>query len=105
MEMNEVERWTAKRRSALIVSILREEITIQEAARKHDLTVNEIENWKDNFLNAGENALRSRPRDEEALKDGQIKKLQRKIGELVMDIDILKEAAKGHPTKPGMSEE
>ena len=47
-----------------------------------------------------ENALRSRPRDEEAFKDEQIKKLQRKVGELVLDMDIMKEAMKGHPFAP-----
>jgi len=48
-------------------------------------------------LRRGENALPSRPRDEEAAKDEQIVKLQRKVGELVLDIDILNEANKGRP--------
>ena len=105
-EQNDIEqRWTAKRRSALVISILKGEITIQEAARKNDLTIGDIESWKENFLLAGENALRSKPKDEEALREEQMKKLQRKIGELVMDIDILKEANKLRPTKPGMSDE
>jgi len=38
-----VQRWTAKRRSALVLSILRGETSAQEAARKHGLTVAEIE--------------------------------------------------------------
>jgi hypothetical protein len=38
------------------------------------------------------------PLDDEALKEAEIKRLKQKVGELVMDIDILKEAAKGHPT-------
>jgi hypothetical protein len=42
--------------------------------------------------------LRSKPLDDEALKDAEIKRLKQKVGELVMDIDILKEASKGHPT-------
>lgn len=64
----------------------------------------ELEDWKERFLLAAENALRSRPKDEEALKDEQIKKLKQKIGDLVMDIDILKEAAKHHPPMSGTSE-
>ena len=56
--------------------------------------MSEIEDWKDKFLLGAENALRSRPRDEEALKDEQIKRLKQKVGELVLDIDILKEANK-----------
>ena len=53
-----------------------------------------------------ENALRSRPRNDEAIKDEEIKRLKRKIGDLVMDIDILKEAQKPYlPTMPGTSDE
>ena len=87
-----VQRWTAKRRAALILSIVKGETSVQEAARTHGLTVAEVEDWKERYLAAAENALRSRPKDEEALKDEQIKKLKQKVGELVLDIDILKEA-------------
>ena len=101
----QVKRWTAKRKAALVLSILRGEISAQEAARKHGLTVAEVEEWKDKFLLAAENALRSRPKDEEALKEEQIKRLKQKIGELVLDIDILKEAMKGRPFEPKTSDE
>ena len=38
-------------------------------------------------------------------KDEQIKKLKQKIGDLVTDVDILKEAMKPYrPTPPGMSD-
>jgi transposase-like protein len=101
-----VQRWTAKRRSALVLSILRGETSAQEAARQHGLTVAEIEEWQERYLVGAENALRSRPRDEEALKDEHIKRLKQKIGDLVMDVDILKEAMKPYrPTPPGMSDE
>ena len=65
----DTQRWTAKRKGALVLSILKGETSIQEAARAHGLTMAEIEDWKDKFLLGAENALRSRPRDEEALKD------------------------------------
>jgi transposase-like protein len=82
---------------ALVASILRGDTSVQEAARAHGLTVAEIEDWKDKFLAAGENALRSRPRDDETLKDEQIKRLKQKIGDLVLDMDIIKETMKGCP--------
>jgi putative transposase len=93
-----LKRWTAKRRVALVLEILRGETTAPEAARRHGLTVAEIEQWKERFLGGAENALRSRPLDDEVLKDQEIKRLQRKVGELVMDIDILKEASKPNPS-------
>lgn len=101
----EIQRWTAKRRTALVLSIIRGETSTQEAARKHGLTVAEVEDWRDKFLAAAENALRTKPRDEEALKDEQIKRLKQKVGELVLDMDILKEAVKGRPFDQGMSDE
>src|SRR5215468_4259012 len=97
------QRWTAKRRAALVLSIVKGETSAQAAARKHGLTVAEIEEWRDRFLLAAENALRARPKDEEALKDEQIKRLKQKVGELVLDLDILREAAKGRPTDPTTS--
>ena len=69
-----IERWTAKRRVALVVSILKGETSVAEATRTHGLTVAEVEDWREKFLLGAENALRSRPRDEEALKDEQIKR-------------------------------
>ena len=92
-----IERWTAKRRVALVGSILKGEISVAEAARRHGLTVAEVEEWQEKFLLGAENALRSRPKDEEALKDEQIKKLKQKIGDLVLDNDILREALKPYP--------
>ena len=69
------QRWTARRRASLILSILKGETSAQAAARKHGLTVAEVEEWRDRFLLGAENALRARPKDEDALKDEQIKKL------------------------------
>jgi transposase-like protein len=102
---DEIQRWTAKRRAALVMSILRGETSVQEAARKHGLTVADVESWQEKFLLAAENALRTRPKDDEALKDEQIKKLERKVGQLVMDLDIAKEALKLRPFDDQTSDE
>jgi len=102
---DEVQRWTAKRKAAVVMSIVKGETSAAEAARKHGLTIAEIERWQEQFFAAGENALRARPKDEEAAKDDQIAKLQRKVGELVLDIDILKEANKARPFGPGTGDD
>lgn len=99
-----IERWTAKRRAALVLRIVKGETSVAEAARQHGLTVNEVENWHDQFLRAAENGLRRRPKDEEALKDEQIKKLKQKIGELVVENDVLREAIKPYPLVREMSD-
>ena len=101
---DDIQRWTAKRRAALVMSILRGETSVQEAARKHGLTVADVESWQEKFLLAAENALRTRPKDDEALKDEQIKKLKQKIGDLVVENDVLREALKPYPLGREMSD-
>jgi transposase-like protein len=78
----QLKRWTAKRRVALVLDILRGDTSVAEAARTHALTVAEIEAWKHRFLSGAENALRARPLDDEAQKDREIKRLHQKVGEL-----------------------
>lgn len=64
------------------------ETSVAQAARQHGLRVAEVENRQDQYLRPAENGLRRRPKDEEALKDAQIKKLQQKIGELLVENDM-----------------
>ena len=92
-----IERWTATRRVAWVVSILKSETSVAEAARTHGLTVAAGEDGREKVLLGAEKALRRRPKDEDGLQDEQMKKLKQKIGELVLDNDILREALKPYP--------
>ena len=78
----EVQRWTAKRRSALVIGLLKGETTVAEAARRHGLKVAEVEEWRERFLLGAENALRARPKEDEALREEEINRRKRKVGEL-----------------------
>ena len=98
-----VQRWTAKRRAALMISLLKGETTAVEA-RRHGLKVAEVEGWRDRFLLGAENALRARQMEDEALREEEVNRLKRKVGELTMDLDILREAAR-RPTTPETSDE
>ena len=100
-----LKRWTAKRRAALVIDILRGDTSVAEAARKHGLTVAEIEDWRDRFLSGAENALRTRPLDDDGQKEQEVKRLKQKVGELVMELDIIKEAVKGRPSMRQMRDE
>ena len=85
-----VKRWTAKRKSAVVLDILRGKTTVAEVARQHDLTVAEIESWKARFMESAEEGLRTNPRDDKAKWAAEKKELFAKIGELTLDIEILK---------------
>lgn len=43
----EIKRWTAKRKSALVLEIIQGKTTVSEASRQYDLTPSEIEDWVD----------------------------------------------------------
>ncbi len=101
-----IKRWTAKRRSALVIQLIKGETSVREAARKHGLKASEVQGWHDVFMSGAENSLRSKPRDESAMLVEQNNRLKQKVGELVMDMDILKEAIKPYaPFVPGTSNE
>jgi len=84
-----------------VLSIAKGETSAAETARKHSLTIAEIERWQEQFFAAGENALRARPKDEEAAEDEQVERLKKKVGELVLDIDILGGGEQGPPFRAG----
>ena len=43
----DVKRWTARRKSALVLEIIQGKTTVAEAARAYDLAPSEIEEWVD----------------------------------------------------------
>jgi len=94
----EVQRWTARRRTAIVLSILKGDMAVEEVARRHGLAASEVDDWKLRLLAAAHNALRSRPRDEDALRDEQIRRLKQKVGELVIEVDTLREALRSART-------
>jgi len=101
----EVQRSTAKRRATLVISLLKGETMVAEAARRHGLKVAEVEGWRDRFLLGAESALRARLKEDEALREEELNRFKRKVGELTMDLDILRTPARLRPTTPGTSDE
>jgi transposase-like protein len=84
------ERWTAKRKVAVIMEVMKGTISVPEACRRYGIAQGEYQDWVERFMQGGENALKAKPKEEAELQEQRIKGLQAKIGELVMDIDILK---------------
>lgn len=87
-----IERWSSKRKTDLVLEIIKGHKTIVDAAREHDLKQSIIEGWIDTFLEYGRNGLKSHPKRVEAEHEQQIKAHREKIGELVLQIDVLKKA-------------
>ncbi|VVD62483.1 transposase [Pandoraea eparura] len=60
---DEIKRWTAKRKSALVLDIIQGKTTISEASRSFDLAPSEVESWVEDGKRGMENALRANPLD------------------------------------------
>lgn len=87
MVMDEgIKRWSAKRKSALVIEILQGKTTVAEASRAYDLPPSEIENWVDDGRKGMENALRANPLDVREQYEKQIKELQEAYGEAMLEL-------------------
>ena len=86
----ESQRWTAKRKAAVVLEVLRNQTSGVDACRKYGIKQSELESWTQQFLSSGENGLRTDPRDVEEAYEAKIKDLQAKVGELVLERDIFK---------------
>lgn len=82
----EIKRWTAKRKSALVIEILQGKTTVSEASRGFDLPPSEIETWVDEAKRGMENALRTNPLDVKEQYEKQIKELQQAYGEAMLEL-------------------
>jgi transposase-like protein len=87
---DDIKRWTARRKATAVMDIIKGKTTAAELARSHDLTVAEVEQWMDDFVSQGTEALRSQPCDREARHRSEKKDLLAKIGELTMEKEVYK---------------
>ncbi|MFT4248065.1 MAG: DUF1153 domain-containing protein, partial [Pseudomonas sp.] len=58
MDEEQIKRWTARRKSELVLEIIQGKTTVAAASRQFDLTPNEIESWVEDGKRGLENALR-----------------------------------------------
>ena len=87
IEMNDdIKRWTAKRKMALVMDIIQGKTSVSEASRAYDLSPSEVENWVDEAKRGMENALKSKPNEVKELYEKQIKDLQEAYGEAMLEL-------------------
>ena len=89
-----IERWTARRKADLVLEIIKGQKTIVDAAREYDLKQSEIQKWMETFMEYGRQGLRANPRNAESAYEEELKAHREKIGELVLQVDVLKKAKK-----------
>lgn len=81
-----INRWTAKRKSGLVVEIIHDKTTVAEASRAHDVAPSEIEGWVDYAKKGRENALKANPLDVREQYEKQLKDLHEAYGEAMLEL-------------------
>ena len=94
-----IKRWTAKRKTALVIEIIQGKTTVSEASRSFDLSASEIESWVDDAKRGMENSLRANPLDIHAQYEKQLRELQEAYGEAMLELRARKklQALLGQP--------
>jgi len=83
---DEITRWTAKRKAALVMEIIQGKATAAEGSRSFDISLSEIEVWVDDAKRDMENALRAKPLEIKEQYERQIKDLQEAYGEAMFEL-------------------
>ena len=90
-------RFSVRRKTDAVLRLLRGE-DLELLSRELGVTAATLSGWRDDFLAAGQAALKSRPDDE---RDEEIARLRAKVGELTMDNELLLQRCRtDHPFVP-----
>jgi len=87
-------RWSANKKMDAVMRLLRGE-TIDQVSRDIGIEAHRLAAWRDDFIAGGKEALKSRlVRSESSEEERRRKAAERKIGELTMENEILRAAAR-----------
>jgi transposase-like protein len=89
----DIKRWTARRKTALVLDIVQGKTTVAEASRAYDLAPSEIEEWVEDGKRGMENALRTKPLELKEQYERQLKELQEAYGEAMLELRARKKLA------------
>jgi transposase len=74
---------TANAKASIVLELLRGE-DIETLSRKHQVTVGQISQWRDDFINGGKQGFKKDP------EAGKLKQAERLIGKLQMELELRK---------------
>lgn len=80
------QRFSARMKSLMVLRLLRGE-ELELLSREYGATAAQLSQWRDDFLAAGEAAMKMRNGDESE----EVKRLREKLGEVTMDSELLRE--------------
>ena len=84
-------RWTAKRKTEVVLELLRG-VEAAHLARENGISQFQLFEWRDRFLEGGRLQLKFKRRKDP--KEKEIGRLERKVGQLTLQVEILQEVAR-----------
>ena len=83
---------TSEFKTKVVLDALKENQTLAELAQKHDLTPQQISNWKREFLNKADTVFNSGMKSKKTEKEEEQENLLKIIGQQKVELDFLKNA-------------
>lgn len=91
--MNKRNQYSAEFKTKVVLEILQEESTLNEIAARNDLNPVMISRWKSEFLERASDVFKKGPSEAEkelAAEKERAAALERKVGQLTIEVDWLK---------------
>jgi transposase len=95
----EVQRWSKRRKMEVVLRLLRGE-SLDEVSRDVKVEISRLETWRDKGIHGLEEAKKEREGDP---IQAQLDEVNRRLGELIMENELLREKAKKSIFLPGRS--
>ena len=96
-EVEDGKRWTYGRKAEVVLALLRG-LDVSEVCRRNGISQSQAYAWRDSFLEGGQESLKSR-RGGRHPKEREGSRLERKVGQLTLQLEILEEVARLKKTK------
>ncbi len=81
--------WSTEEKVAIVLSILRGELSISEASRKHGVSYKTLLAWRDRFLKGGEVALKGKGPDAQVKAlENENKQLKEALAEMALRVEF-----------------
>lgn len=85
-------KFTSKFKTKVVLEVLKERLTIQEIAQKHEISIQQIYQWKRTFLSNAETVFDKGIKSTKSIAEEKEERLLKVIGQQKVELDFLKNA-------------
>jgi transposase len=94
-------RFSAKFKAQVALEAIKNESTIAELAKKHEVNPTQIQRWKADLLSNAEQVFSQESKGKAEVDEKYVEALERKAGQLAIEVDFLKKNLVNYHGKNG----